>query len=77
MLDDWLTFQPGCGVENGYCGSEVNQDIVATGAAGVSALRCDVGSPGRRAAASPWPVLLALLVLLALRLPGARGRRGS
>lgn len=73
VLDDWLTFQPGCGVETGYCGSAVSQDIVATGAAGVSALRCDVGSPGHRAAASPWPVLLALLVLLAL---GARaGRR--
>ena len=72
VLDRWLTFQGGCGLDNGYCGSAVYQDQLETGGVGVSACTCEVGRAAPRARA---PMGVLGLVLLALGAVVLRRRR--
>ncbi|MBI5477893.1 MAG: hypothetical protein HY906_03495 [Deltaproteobacteria bacterium] len=64
LLDDWLTSQGGCSVENAYCGNAVYADLKENGLSdGTKAGGCAAGGAASSGAPLAWLALAGLVVV--------------
>jgi hypothetical protein len=68
ILDQYVSYAPGCSFDNGWC--QAKEHSYGNG----SAVGCSVGASERRAWGLGWTVLLGMLALMGVRRPGRRRR---